>query len=106
MSIPLNMIYITQLIYIKEGKDKIFDEFEEVAMPVISKYNGKLLLRLRPEENTFIEATMNKPYEIHLVEFESDGDLQNFMNDEERKKFLHLKEQSIQSSILIKGTKI
>lgn len=106
MSIPRNMTYITQLIYIEKGKEEIFDEFEKVAVPAISKYNGKLLLRLRPEENTFIEAKMNKPYEIHLVEFESDGDLANFMNDEERKKFLHLKEQSVQSSILIKGTKI
>jgi uncharacterized protein (DUF1330 family) len=99
-------MYITQLIYIKEGKEKVFLEFEEVAIPIISKYNGKLLLRLRPEENAFIEANMNKPYEIHLVEFESDGDLENFMHDEERRKFLHLKEQSIQSSILIKGKKI
>jgi len=100
------MIYITQLIYIKEGKEEVFNEFEEVAMPIISKYNGKLLLRLRPEENAFIEANMNKPYEIHLVEFKNDGDFENFMNDEERRKFLPLKEQSIQSSILFKGTKI
>jgi hypothetical protein len=28
------------------------------------------------------------------------------MADEERKKFLHLKEQSIQSSVLIKGSKL
>ena len=100
------MIYITQLIYIKEGQEKVFDEFEEVAMPLISKYKGKLLLRLRPEENSFIAANMNKPYEIHLVEFVCDSDLENFMHDEERKKFLHLKEQSIQSSVLIKGTKL
>lgn len=100
------MIYVTQLIYIKEGQEKVFDEFEEVAMPLISKYNGKLLMRLRPDEKTFIESHMDKPYEIHLVEFGSDSDLENFMRDEERKKFLHLKEQSIQSSVLIKGTKL
>ena len=100
------MIYVTQLIYIKEGQQKVFDEFEKVAMPLISKYNGKLLLRLRPEEKAFIESHMEKPYEIHFVEFESDNDLENFMNDKERRKFLHLKEQSIQSSVLIKGTKL
>ncbi|HZI69228.1 MAG TPA: DUF1330 domain-containing protein [Hanamia sp.] len=100
------MIYVTQLIYIKEGQEKVFDEFEEVAMPLISKYNGKLLMRLRPEEKTFIESHMEKPYEIHLVEFGSDSDLESFMHDEERKKFLHLKEQSIQSSVLIKGSKL
>ncbi|HEU5053040.1 MAG TPA: DUF1330 domain-containing protein [Hanamia sp.] len=72
------MIFVTQLIYIKEGQEKVFDEFEEVAMPLISKYNGKLLMRLRPDEKTFIESHMDKPYEIHLVEFGSDSDLENF----------------------------
>jgi len=100
------MIYITQLVYIKEGQEKIFDEFEAVAIPTIPKYNGKLLLRVRPEENDFIEHHIDKPYEIHLVEFEAEQDFQNFMNDEERKKFLHLKEQSIKSVILIKGLRI
>ena len=100
------MIYITQLIYIREGKEKIFHEFEDVAIPLISKYNGQLLLRIRPEEDCFIENKIDEPYEIHLVEFESEQDFVNFMHDEERKKFLHLKEQSIKSSLLIKGTKI
>ena len=100
------MIYITQLIYIKKGQENTFHEFEEVAIPLISKYNGQLLLRVRPDENSYIENNIQKPYEIHLVEFTNDDDLKNFMEDEERKKFLHLKEQSIEASILIKGIKM
>lgn len=100
------MIYITQLIYVQEGQEKVFQEFENVAIPIISKYNGRLLLRIRPQEDSFIENDIDKPYEIHLVEFDSEQDFQNFKHDEERKKFLHLKEQSIRSSILIQGTKI
>ena len=100
------MLYITQLIYIKQGQENVFHQFEDVAIPTILKYNGQLLLRVRPAENTFIEANMEKPYEIHLVEFATENDLENFMNDEERKRFLHLKEQSINSVILIKGMKI
>jgi len=100
------MPYITQLIYIKPGQGDVFDEFERVAIPIISKYNGRLLFRARPSENAFIQSSIGKPYEIHLVEFASDADLQNFMKDEDRKKFLHLKEKSIESSLLIKGEKI
>lgn len=100
------MIFITQLVYIKEGQESIFHQFEEVAIPAILKYNGRLLLRVRPAANAFIEHHIDKPYEIHLVEFAADEDFENFKHDEERKKFLHLKEQSIQSVILIKGTKI
>lgn len=97
------MLYITQLIYIKEGQEKVFDQFESVAIPIISKYNGRMLLRVRPGAGAYIEADMEKPYEIHLVEFDSDQDFRNFMKDEERKKFLHLKDQSIKASVLYQG---
>ena len=100
------MIYITQLIYIKAGQEKVFDRFETIAIPIIAKYNGKLLLRMRPSDNNFIERNIESPYEIHLVEFDSDADFLNFMQDEARKQFLHLKEKSIESSTLYKGTEI
>jgi hypothetical protein len=100
------MVYITQLIYIKEGQETIFYQFEEIAIPLISKYNGKLLLRIHPEEKNIIEQTIETPFEIHLVSFETEADLQNFMQDEERRKFLHLKEQSIKNTLLIKGDKL
>jgi uncharacterized protein (DUF1330 family) len=100
------MIYITQLIYIVSGQEEIFDQFEAVAIPIISKYNGRLLFRVRPPENSFIEDHFDRPYEIHLVEFDTEQDFENFKRDEERKKFLHLKEQSIKASILIQGTRL
>lgn len=100
------MIFITQLVYIVEGQEQVFDEFESIAIPTIAKYNGRLLLRLRPTEDAFIENHIDKPYEIHLVEFETQEDFDNFKQDEERKRFLHLKEQSIKTSILIQGIKL
>ena len=100
------MIYITQLIYIKPGQEKVFDEFEYVAIPIIAKYKGRLLMRIRPSEDSVIERWIDKPYEIHLVEFLNQQVFEEFMHDEERKKYLHLKEQSIKSSVLIQGTKL
>ncbi|QDK80978.1 DUF1330 domain-containing protein [Spirosoma sp. KCTC 42546] len=100
------MLYITQLIFIKEGQEQVFQQFEDIAIPTIAKYNGRLLLRVRPTEDAFIEQQIDKPYEIHLVKFDAEQDFENFMQDDERKKFLHLKEQSIKASILIKGTKL
>lgn len=100
------MIFITQLIYIREGQETIFNEFEDIALPLISKYNGQLMLRVRPGEPSFVETNIPKPYEIHLVQFASEDDFNNFMHDETRKQFLHLKEQSISAVMLIKGTKL
>ena len=100
------MIFLTQLIYIKEGQEDVFHQFEDIAIPAISKYNGRLLLRVRPSNNSFIENNIDKPYEIHLVEFDAEQDFKNFSQDEERNKFLHLKEQSVKSVWLIKGLKL
>jgi uncharacterized protein (DUF1330 family) len=100
------MIFLTQLIYIKEGQEDVFHQFEDIAIPAISKYNGRLLLRVRPSNNSFIENNIDKPYEIHLVEFDADQDFKNFSQDEERRKFLHLKDQSVKSVWLIKGMKL
>src|SRR5450755_1922556 len=99
------MIFITQLIYINEGQEIVFNQFEDIAIPAILKYNGRLLLRVRPDNNSIIENNIGKPYEIHLVEFDTEQDFENLKHDEERKKFLHLKEQSVKSVLLIKGTK-
>ena len=100
------MLFITQLIYLKEGQEAVFHQFENIAIPIIAKYNGRLLLRLRPDDTAVIEHNIDKPYEIHLVAFDSEQDLGKFMQDEERKQFLHLKEQYIQSTLLIKGTQL
>lgn len=100
------MVFITQLIYVLEGQETVFNQFEAIAIPVILKYNGRLLLRVRPAKDAYIESTIENPYEIHLVEFETDNDFANFMQDEERKRFLHLKEQSIKSVLVIKGAEL
>jgi len=100
------MIFITQLIYINPGQEQVFDEFENIAIPAISKYNGRLLLRVRPTADSFIENKLEPPYEIHLVEFHTNEDFENFKNDEDRIKFLHLKVQSVKSALLFQGVQI
>lgn len=100
------MILVTQLIYLIEDQEKVFDEFERMAIPIIATYQGKLLLRIRPGEDSYIECHMDKPYEIHPVAFPHQGDFERLLKDEERQKYLHLKEKSIKEAILIQGTRL
>ncbi len=100
------MIYITQLIYINAGQEAVFNEFENIAIPTIAKYNGQLLLRIRPAKDSYIQLDIDAPYEVHLIQFATDNDFKNFTQDETRKKFLHLKNQSIKLAVLIKGEKM
>jgi uncharacterized protein (DUF1330 family) len=83
----IRVIFITQLIYILDGQEMVFNQFEAIAIPAISKYNGRLLLRVRPGKDAYIENSIEIPYEIHLVEFETENDFTNFMQDEDRKSF-------------------
>lgn len=100
------MLYITQLIYVIEGQESVFNDFEARAIPIIEKYNGELMLRIRPDAGSYIDASIEPPYEIHLVRFASESDFSEFKADPERKQYLHLKEKSIRESFLIKGEKV
>lgn len=101
------MIYITQLIFVMEGKEETFLEFENFAIPLMEKYNGKIIYRIRPNKENFIANYQSElPYEIHFISFDSEQDLQNFMNDNERLKFIHLKDESVKSILLVKGEKM
>ena len=62
--------------------------------------------KIRKSQAQELSSHIDKPYEIHLVEFETQQDFDNFMRDEERKKFLHLKDQSIKEAVLIQETKL
>ena len=97
------MIYFTQLIFIIDGKENVFNEFESLAIPLISEYNGRLLYRIRPQEDSYITAEEEKPYEIHFISFDSEEDFKQFAQDNRRQDFLHLKEASIRSTLLVKG---
>ncbi len=100
------LIHITQLIYLHEGMELDFIAFENVALPLLLKYGGSLILRVRPEGKAVIESEGEKPYEIHILSFPSEEKLQFYLKDKERQQVLHLKEKSIRSVLLIKGQKI
>ncbi len=100
------MIYLTQLIFIKEGKEKSFDEFEALAIPLMEKHGGFIAYRIRPTKQAFIAGESKTPYEIHFLYFRTEKGLNSFLKDEERKTFLHLKQDSVESVFIVKGEKM
>jgi antibiotic biosynthesis monooxygenase (ABM) superfamily enzyme len=98
------VIYLTQLVYVHAGQEDVFHQFEDIAIPLIAKHRGQLMLRLRPNAESVIANNVEVPYEVHIVRFDNEDDLASFARDDERQRFLHLKNQSIRSSLLIKGT--
>ena len=101
------MIYLTVLLYIKEGKEDVFQEYENAVLPFLNEYNGILIHRLRPEHENYIgNSTEEQPYEIHLISFSSDDDFKNYLKDSKRISLNHLKDESLKCSYLYKGEKL
>jgi len=97
------MLYYTQVIFIKEGQRDLFNEFESYVLPLLERHGGTLLYRIRPADDCVIEANMDKPYELHLVSFPSREDFEGYAKDNDRLKYMHLKEASIEKALLIEG---
>jgi len=100
------MIYITQLIYQKKGKKKVFESFEKAVSPIVEKHGGQVLFRYAPSSRSIRAATIEKPDEIQLIRFDSEEHFRQYVADEERIKLLSLKQSSVRTQILIKGETI
>jgi hypothetical protein len=97
------VLYLTQLIYLHDGQEQPFLAFEDAVLPLLAKYNGELVLRLRPDAAAKIAGSAEPPYEVHVLRFASELDLARFAADEERQRALRLKDQSVRESVLIRG---
>ncbi|MGI8423208.1 MAG: DUF1330 domain-containing protein [Chloroflexota bacterium] len=100
------MIILTQLVYVHPGKERAFDEFEALAIPLIARHRGHLMLRIRPTQESVVVSKVEVPYEIHVVRFESDDDFTRFAANPERREFLHLRDESVRATLRVKGTEI
>jgi uncharacterized protein (DUF1330 family) len=100
------MVYYTQLVYLKPGQAEVFHQFEKCVLPLLEKYNGRMLVRWRLADHGVIESAIGHPDEMHLLSFASPEDFRNFVDDEARKSFLHLKDASVERTLLIQGVQI
>jgi hypothetical protein len=52
------MIFLTQLVYVYPGKETVFHEFEDMAIPLIAKHKGELMLRIRPNPESLVAVAV------------------------------------------------
>lgn len=98
------MFYYTQIIFINDNQEQTFNLFEDKILPLLKKYGGALIYRVRPDKNCVIETSIGQPYELQLVTFATKENFEAYKNDKERMQYLHLKEASIEKVLLIEGT--
>jgi antibiotic biosynthesis monooxygenase (ABM) superfamily enzyme len=102
------MIYVTQLIYIKEGYENIFREFEKFAIELMTKYRGKMIHRIKPSNSDFMSIFYKGgiPNEIQIIRFSSEKNFRAYLKDDKREKLRHLKDNSVRSTLMIQGKEL
>lgn len=96
-------IYFTLLLYIKPGQYETFEAYENNVLPLLPVYNGILERRLKTDK-TADETEV--PDEIHILSFPSMKDFDRYRNDDRRKQYLDMFQQSVVKAMLIKGKDI
>ena len=97
------MIYYTQILFIEPGQETTFHAFEDSVLPLLQRYGGELVYRVRPPKPAVIETTMGYPYEIHVVTFPTENDFWAYRDDPQRLAHTSLKDQSVSRVMLIQG---
>ena len=95
---------IAQLIYLNDGGEKDFLEYESLVLPLLEKYNGKLEFRIRPAAENFIYPIESElPYELHIVSFETKADFLKFKDDPVRTKHHELFQRAVKKVVVLES---
>jgi hypothetical protein len=98
------VIYFTQLVFVKPGMEQTFHAFEDHVLPLLERHQGRLLYRARPQIDSILHSEVGDPYEIHLLSFPSEKDFQAYTNDDDRRQYAGLRNDSVQNVLLFRGT--
>lgn len=93
-------IYFTNLIYLQDGQEGLFQEYERRALPIIFKYGGRFENIIKP---TKVTGNLSLPDEIHILSFETEADFQRYRQDPESQKIAPLRHKSVKEAIIIGG---
>ncbi len=95
--------YITILLFVIKGKEDVFNEYEEKVLPLLSRHQGQLLYRIRPEAQQYITPQDEYPYEIHIVSFETITGFEQYKADKDRQSHAYLFRESVSKTLMIEG---
>lgn len=94
---------LTQLFYVHPGQEAVFEAFEATVIPLLARHGGELVLRLRPQGAGVVSASIEVPYEVHLVRFPSDAALAAYTADPVRQAALPQRAASVRAVRVVIG---
>lgn len=84
------------MIYLYEGKEAIFYRYEDIVLPLMASYGGKLISRTR-----IVRRTEDDPDEIHVISFDSLDGFEQYKADPVRQQHAVLHSQSVRKTVIL-----
>ena len=89
-------------LYINEGREQEFDQFETAAAQVMKRYGGGIDRRIK----IALSAADDQPYEIHVVSFPDERSFQNYRSDPDLQALSDLRTKAIRETKLWFGSEL
>ena len=100
MNTEKSKIYVTALIYLKEGKQTLFEEYRSKAGAILERHNARIEKIIKP--TMLAQGDMKLPDEIHFAVFDSKASMDAVNSDADYKKITdELRSPSVEKLIVI-----
>ena len=93
-------ITLCVLLWVKEGQEELFEDYENKALEIALRHGGKTISRVRRSESS------DAPYEVQILQFPNDSALKDFMEDPARNALSDDREKAIAKTEAIRVNEI
>lgn len=96
-----NRIYLTVLIYLKQGKEALFHDYERQAAQVMARHNGRFEQIIKPDT---VNGDLPLPDEIHVLSFATPEGFAHYRQDPDSQALASMRLASVERAIFLQGT--
>lgn len=96
-------LFVTQIILLKAGQEESFNEYEDTVIPLMEKYHGRLLYRIRCHEDYVRCRRDEMPHEIHIISFPHQEAFNEYLQDPKRQQLAMVREKIVRQDLSILG---
>ena len=94
-------IYMTVLIYLKEGQESLFHDYERQAAKVMMRHNGRFEQIIKPN---IVNGDLPLPDEIHVLSFATPDGFSSYRQDPASQALAPMRLASVEKAIFLQGT--
>lgn len=96
-----NQWHVVLEVYLKDGQQTNFEDYERKVLPLLANYGGSLVSAIRPSSK--IAGT---PDELHVITFPSKEAFEAYKQNPKRAEFSPIFQQAVEKVRLIEGEDI